>query len=267
MIQNKSFQFHYQTNGNPKNPPILFLHGFLGSGNDWRDVIRFFSPKYYCLIVDLPGHGKTGVDECGDHSFEGTAQALIKFISRFKFEKCFLVGYSMGGRLALFLTLRYPQFFSKTILESASPGLRTRREREQRISQDDRISEELETEDFHSFLRGWYSQPIFEGLMASKNFDGLLTSRLRNNPKMLAQSLRFLGTGAQPTLWEELRQNRIPILLLVGENDIKFKSIAREMANSNRSVHTETIEGCSHNIHFQKPEQFARHIIDFFNEN
>lgn len=267
MTQTELSQFHYQTCGNPQNPPVLFLHGFLGSGNDWNEVTQFLSSRYYCLTVDLPGHGETVMAESVHYSFEKIALALIEFIKQLDFKKCSLVGYSMGGRLTLFLTLRYPQFFSKTVLESASPGLRTQKEREQRILQDAEISTELESGNFKSFLKEWYSQPIFEGLAARKNFDGLITSRLQNNPKILAQLLRFLGTGIQPSLWEELGQNKIPILLLVGENDIKFQSIAQEMTKANRFVQTKTVEGCSHNIHFRRPEQFARYIIEFFTEN
>lgn len=264
MTQSKPAPFHYQTSGNPKNPPVLFLHGFMGSGTDWNEVIRFLSSGYFCLTVDLPGHGKTELVEGVDYSFERTAQSLIEFIKGLNFKKCFLVGYSMGGRLALFLTLRYPQFFLKAVLESASPGLGTQRERELRISQDDRISDRLVTGNFQSFLKEWYDQPIFEGLTQSEDFDKLFTNRLENNPGELAESLRCLGTGRQPSLWEELRGNEIPILLLVGEKDIKFQSIAREMTDSNRFVRLKTIEGCSHIIHFEKPGQFVKQIAEFF---
>lgn len=267
MTKNKPFKFHCRASGNPKNPPILFLHGFMGTGNDWNDVIQSLFPKYYCLTIDLPGHGEIGLDEIVNYSFEKTAFALIEVLKQLDINKCYLVGYSMGGRLALFLTLRYPQFFIKTVLESASPGLRSQQEREQRILQDAEISRELETCNFPSFLQRWYSQPIFEGLTESENFKKLLENRFKNNPKMLAQTLRYLGTGTQPSLWEELTQNKIPILLLVGGSDIKFQSIAREMAESNWFVQTQTVEGCSHNIHSRKPEQFARQIMDFFNEN
>jgi 2-succinyl-6-hydroxy-2,4-cyclohexadiene-1-carboxylate synthase len=267
MTHSKQLQLHYQTSGNPEDLPVLFLHGFMGSGNDWNEVIQFLSPQYYCLAVDLPGHGETGLDENTDYSFEKTAIAVIQLIKQSDIKKCLLVGYSMGGRLALFLTLRYPQFFSKTVLESASPGLRTQQEREDRRIHDSQISEELKRGSFKSFLKKWYGQQVFQGLTKDKNFNRLISDRLQNDPKTLAQSLLFLGTGAQPSLWEELPQNNNPLLLLVGGNDTKFQSIADEMAKSNGLAQTKIIEGCGHNIHVQKSELFAQYIREFFAEN
>lgn len=267
MTQSERLQLHYQTSGNPANLPVLFLHGFMGSGNDWNEVIEFLSPQYYCLTVDLPGHGGTGLDKNIDYSFEKTAIAMMETMRQSDIKKCFLVGYSMGGRLALFLTLRYPRYFSKTVLESASPGLRTQQEREVRRIQDSQISEELKKGPFKSFLEKWYRKHVFQGITGGRGFTRLITDRLQNDPKMLAQSLRFLGTGKQPSLWDELPQNENPLFLLVGENDIKFQAIAGEMAKLNRSIKTKIIEGCSHNIHFQEPELFAQYINEFFTEN
>ena len=267
MIQNKLPKLHFQTSGNPRNLPVLFLHGFMGSGDEWNEVIQFLSHQYYCLTVDLPGHGESGLDENINYSFEKTALALIDLLKQMDIKKCFLVGYSMGGRLSLFLTLRYPQFFSRTVLESASPGLRTQQERDLRIFQDSKISEKLNNGNFRSFLEEWYGQPIFEGLTRSEKFSELLANRLKHDPKMLARSLHFLGTGKQPSLWKEIGQNKIPILLLIGSNDIKFQSIANEMTKLNRLVQAKTIEGSSHNIHFCKPDQFSRHINEFLTEN
>ena len=267
MTQDELPQLHYRTNGKPGNPPVLFLHGFMGNANDWNEVIQFSSQQYYCLTADLPGHGKSNLDAHIKYSFPNTGFAVIKLLKQLDIKKCFLVGYSMGGRLALFLTLRYPQFFLKTVLESASPGLRTPQEQEARKTQDAGIAKELEEGDFETFLKKWYSQQIFQEITESRNFDKLIADRLMNDPKMLAQALRFLGTGAQPSLWEELRKNKIPVLLLVGEHDIKFQTIAHEMTMSNRFFQTKTMVECSHNIHFQKPEQFAEYIKKFFAKN
>ncbi len=255
-------QFYYRFGGNKNKPTILFLHGFMGSGNDWHDVVKYLSPHYHCLTIDLPGHGKT---ECKrDISFEETAHALIEFVNQQRINQCFLTGYSMGGRLALFLTMRYPQFFNKVALESASPGLRTEKEKRKRIAHDDKIAEELESGDFHLFLRNWYNQALFRGLAGHKKIDQLLTVRMKNDPKRLARALRFLGTGKQPSLWKELGRNCVPILLLVGEDDIKFRSIARQMHELNSFIQVVAIEKCSHNIHLQQPEQFAHYLHRFF---
>lgn len=256
-----SIAFHYEFHGNRREPVILFLHGFMGSGADWGEVIQYFSADYCCLTIDLPGHGRTIYQ--GDISFEQTASALSELLNEQRIEKCFLVGYSMGGRLALFLALHYPQHFEKVVLESASPGLKTERERKERIHHDEKVAAELESGNLEDFLTRWYSQPIFEGL-SEKNLAKLMEARRQNNPKMLSEALRFLGAGKQPSLWEMLPQNKVPLLLLVGEHDIKFESIANRMRELNDLVGIKTIGGCSHNIHLQQPEMYAACLRKFF---
>lgn len=71
----------------------------------------------------------------------------------------FLAGYSMGGRIALYLALRFPNLFRKTVIISASPGLKTEEERQTRKESDERLALNIE-ENFESFLREWYSQPL-----------------------------------------------------------------------------------------------------------
>jgi len=264
-VEQEKIKFHFHASGNPDKPPVIFLHGFMGSLNDWKEVVRFVSQKYYCIAIDLPGHGKTDFRE--DLAFDKTAKALKEFLKQQKIRKCFLVGYSMGGRIALFLALRYPHQFSKVVLESASPGLRTKEEGKNRIKHDEEIARELESGDFSSFLLKWYSQPLFEGLAEHKNFNQLLRTRLKNAPKALAQSLRILGTGNQPSLWGELCQCKIQILLLAGEKDKKYQLIAEEMRQSSGLIQTKIIEKCSHNIHFQAPERFANYMFEFFTKN
>jgi 2-succinyl-6-hydroxy-2,4-cyclohexadiene-1-carboxylate synthase len=257
-------KFHHLFHGDLQKPLILFLHGFLGSGNDWIEVIKFLSPHYNCLTLDMPGHGETKLIANSNNSFEGTASALIGFLDQQKIRKCYLTGYSMGGRIALFLSLRYPNYFSKIVLESASPGLHTEKERNERIFQDEKIAQDLESRSFNSFLKKWYSQPIFKGLTDHKNFNQLLQRREKSDFGELAKSLRFLGAGKQPSLWEEINQNKIPILLITGEDDVKFQSIAHEMLKLNEFIQVKVIENCSHNVHFQKPKEFANQLNQFF---
>lgn len=260
--EQKKVKFHFHTGGSPDKPPVIFLHGFMGSSEDWKKVIRYVSTDYYCLAIDLPGHGKTDLPD--ELTFESAAVAILEFLKHHKIRKCIPVGYSMGGRLALFLALRYPGHFKRVVLESTSPGLRTNKEREARIKSDEEIAWRLESGDFHSFLIQWYRQPLFEGLTRNRNFDKLLQLRLENDPKKLARSLQIFGTGNQPSLWEELHQCKIPILLLAGAADKKYRLIAEEMSRSSQLIQTKIVGKCSHNIHFQQPERLADCIKEFF---
>ena len=217
------------------------------------------------LVVDLPGHGKTkiiGKEEL--YNMHNTAQALIELLNSLTIKKCFLVGYSMGGRLALYLTLNFPQYFSKVILESVSPGLKTERERNIRRDRDFKLAKDLESIDFFLFLERWYSNSLFLSLKQHPQFSKILATRLENNPQELAKSLRNLSTGLQPSLWNKLPENRIAILLLAGELDKKFVTINSQMSNLSRHINLKIIKGCGHNIHFENPQEFTYIMKSFF---
>ena len=240
----------------------------MGNARVFDEVIALLSDRFSYLVVDLPGHGQTkvtGKDEL--YNMPHTAQALIELLDKLEIEQCFLVGYSMGGRLALYLALHFPQYFRKVVLESASPGLKTAAQRTQRINQDFTLAQQLESTDFQLFLTRWYDNPLFASLKKNLQFPELLAKRLNNNPLELARSLRNLSTGLQPSLWEKLPDNKIPMLLLAGKLDRKFVEINTEMADSCDRVQLTIVAGCGHNIHFENPIQFTNIIRDFLLEN
>jgi 2-succinyl-6-hydroxy-2,4-cyclohexadiene-1-carboxylate synthase len=256
---------HYSLSGNPHKPVILFLHGFLGSGDDYREICIELKDKFRCLTVDLPGHGKTTVN--GDETsylMPQTAQALIALLDRLHIHQCFLVGYSMGGRLALYLTLHFPQRFYQVILEGASPGLKTEQERSQRRAADEKLAQKLETIPFKSFLIDWYHQPLFQSLHQHPGWEKLMALRMQQNPRELSKSLRNLGTGNQPSLWEQLPQNTVPILLLVGEHDEKFSHINTEIAQRCPLAQLKIIPHTGHNTHWENPRTYVNELIQFF---
>lgn len=259
-----NYTFHYSFSGNKAQPVMLLLHGFMGNCQDFQEVVSVLAERFFCLAVDLPGHGKTeviGPEEC--YNIANTAQALIQLLDRLAIEKCYLLGYSMGGRLALYLTLHFPSRFQKVILESASPGLKMQEARLQRLKTDLLLAQKLETGDFKEFLLNWYNQPLFQSLKTQPKFDELIERRLQNRPVELAKSLRNLGTGNQPSLWESLANNHIPILLLVGAYDRKFIAINQEMIALSQKIQLNIISNSGHNVHWENPKDYLNAMIDF----
>ncbi len=257
------YQFHTIKQGNPELPVVLFLHGFMGDSGDFDRVIERLSPHFCCLAIDLPGHGKTRVE--GDESLytmPHTAHAIVNWLDQQHYSHCFLVGYSMGGRLALYLALHFPQRFPKVVLESASPGLTTEAERTERLHHDRALAEQLEA-DFVSFLSYWYSQPLFHTLRQHPAFEQVKERRSRNRPSELAQSLRYLSTGLQPSLWELLAQHRQPLLLLVGAHDDKFRAINQAMVAHCPTAQLQTVANCGHTIHLENTDAFSNYVYTF----
>ncbi|NTW99277.1 MAG: 2-succinyl-6-hydroxy-2,4-cyclohexadiene-1-carboxylate synthase [Geobacteraceae bacterium] len=250
-------------------PRILFLHGFLGSGSDWVPIARQLEKEYCCILVDLPGHGESDIEANGnpDLFFTETVDALAMELSRSAApEPCFLVGYSMGGRIALSLLLRHPELFEKAIIVSASPGLRTEGERLSRRESDEGIARKIER-NFEGFIKAWYEQPLFATLKNHPIFKEVESERIINNPGNLASALRLLGTGRQPSVWDELQKNRVPIQFFVGEKDLKFVEINRQMVNLCPESSLEIFKECGHTLHFENRELFLDRLTTFFNKH
>ncbi|MEA5506799.1 2-succinyl-6-hydroxy-2,4-cyclohexadiene-1-carboxylate synthase [Halotia wernerae UHCC 0503] len=264
----ENYRFHYSLISNPSKPLIMFLHGFMGNINEFDEAIKLLDDNFSYLILDLPGHGKTQVIGSDKYySMANTTHALINLLDELKITQCFLVGYSMGGRLALYLTLHFPERFSKVVLESASPGLVTAAERLERVKSDAQIARKLRrslaTSHFYTFLLNWYSQPIFGSIKNHPEFEHMVKSRLQNYPIELAKSLQFMGTGSQPNLWQKVPENTKPLLLIAGEYDQKFIDINTEMAKICQVAQLKIINNSGHNTHFENTWEFVQNIKDF----
>jgi len=245
-------------------PVILFLHGFLGSREDWAGLVKSFSDDYRCLLVDLPGHGEDRPLHENNYSIQGCAQALLHLFDELDIDRANIMGYSMGGRLALYFAVTFPDRCHRVILESSSPGLKTKPERDERTGNDEELAAKLEREGLDVFLKQWYDKPMFATLKEHPGkLSELLEQRRRCDPGGLALSLRMMSTGKQPSLWDKLTKISLPLLLLAGEQDIKFSGIARTMADLCPTAEVCIIANAGHNVHMEQPEQFVRIANDF----
>ena len=260
--------FNYSLKLNQNKPIILFLPGFMGNLHAFEKIIALLESRFSYLAIDLCDRPPTQIEDKERlYNMENTAKALIKLLDSLKIKKCFLLGYSMGGRLALYLTIYFPHYFEKVILESASAGLKTREARNERLKKDLALAQKLESSDLASFLADWYRNPLFDSLKKYPDFSELIEERLKNDPFKLANSLRSLSVGSQPSLWEELKYNKIPTLLVVGELDFKFIKINTEMRELCSSFQLVIVKGCGHNIHWENPQQFVNLIKKFLLES
>jgi len=256
-------QLHYKRTGDPANPTVLFLHGFMGDHRDWAEVIDGLSDRFNCVAVDLPGHGQS-VGHGDGYDFDSVTTSIIDVADDVGADSFSVVGYSMGGRVALYFSTLYAMPIDGLVLESASPGLKLESERASRRKHDEALACHLESQPFESFVDAWYAQPLFADIQRhAERFAALHARRLEQDPHELANNLIALGTGVQPSLWDDLDDHHIPTILVVGERDQKFHAIAQNMALRTLTMSIETIPGCGHNVHFEAPDRYTACLSEF----
>jgi 2-succinyl-6-hydroxy-2,4-cyclohexadiene-1-carboxylate synthase len=257
----------YAASGSANHPAILFMHGFMGSSADWRDVITALDARTFCIAVDLPGHG-TSLDLAPEaYTISGAARAIICALDELGVESPVMVGYSMGGRLALYLALRYPERCAGLFLESASPGLEGAEERTARRAADDERARRLASGDFDEFLEDWYRQPLFASMARDENLlRRTIEARRRNHPGELAHSLRGMGTGSQPSLWGELERIGVPTLAVAGGLDGKFVEISSRMAGLGPWIESVVVPETGHTVHAEAPALYVSLLERFLED-
>jgi 2-succinyl-6-hydroxy-2,4-cyclohexadiene-1-carboxylate synthase len=259
--------FFVDTNG--AKEALMFLHGFTGSSTNWERHIQRFASNYRVIAVDLLGHGKTESPALIDrYQMENVAVDLIAILDKLEISQVNLLGYSMGGRLALYTSVAFPERVQRLILESASPGLRTPEEQTARIQSDEALADSIERDGIAAFVESWENLPLFatqKGLPEAER-RRLHDLRLCNNPSGLANSLRGMGTGVQPALWDRLQDVTLPVLIMAGALDTKFVEIAGQMHNRMPNSRLEIIPDAGHTIHLEQPELFQQKVLAFLRQ-
>jgi 2-succinyl-6-hydroxy-2,4-cyclohexadiene-1-carboxylate synthase len=249
--------------------PLLMLHGFTGRGANWAPFCKDIGRSSQLIMPDIIGHGFTRVTDSEytnqHYQIESVANDMIAIIDHLGYEKVDLLGYSMGGRLALAIAVQYPGRIRNLILESASPGLPTLEERTQRVEADESLANFILNNGVESFVDYWETIPLFKS-QDSLPVDvkkSIRQQKLMNDPLELSMSLRGMGTGAQPSYWENLSQVQTKVLLIVGELDNKFCKMAEEMKKKLKNGQIYRVEQAGHAIHVEQPEKFGTIVREF----
>ena len=258
---------HYHTVVSGASLPVLLLHGFGGDVHAWRNLRAVLEPCHQVIALDILGHG--GSDKPASavcYRMENVADDIIALLDKLEVGRLHLLGYSMGGRLALYLALRLgSRRFRSLILASASPGLYSQQERDERICRDHHLADQIEANGIAWFVDFWEGLPLWNTPTALP-VDVLAAQRrqrLGNHPVGLANSLRGMGSGAQPSLWDELLSLKMPVQLIVGEHDRKFLRINREMAALIPQATMQIIPDAGHRVHLDNPPLFQQAVISF----
>jgi 2-succinyl-6-hydroxy-2,4-cyclohexadiene-1-carboxylate synthase len=246
--------------------PLLLLHGFTGSADEWAELIPALAPHRDVIAVDLIGHGRSSAPaDPARYTIDHCVLDLLALLDELGVGRVEVLGYSMGGRVALHLAAAAPARVARLILESASPGIADPAEREQRAVADDALAARIESEGLAWFVDHWAALPLFasQGRLPAEVRAALRERRLRGTPAGYANSLRGMGAGRQGSLWERLPDLRLPTLLVSGELDIKYLESNERVAALMPGARHAIIRDAGHTVHLEQPESFAQLVVGY----
>jgi 2-succinyl-6-hydroxy-2,4-cyclohexadiene-1-carboxylate synthase len=234
------------------------LHGAVGVASDWRglakrlaaaaigtravDLWRFLE----CAPLTLPEFGKALNADAGGEVFRGSGRALL--------------GYSMGGRMALHALLEANQPWQAAVLVSAHPGLESAAERSARLAADAAWATQAFAGDWQQFLNAWNAQPLLgtTAIREAPAARALVTRR-----REVARSFVDWSLGGQAPLWERLAEINIPVLWVAGANDGKFLALAERAAGLSPRARLAVAPACGHRVPWENEAWLAETTAHF----
>jgi 2-succinyl-6-hydroxy-2,4-cyclohexadiene-1-carboxylate synthase len=230
---------------------VAFLPGFAQRGDAWEPVAERVGQSYRSVCLDF-----------GSFTFD---QRLSEIASRVD-DGDAIVGYSMGGRLALRAALRRPPKFGALVLVGASPGIEDAQERRERKRADEELADWIAQHSIEDFAERWEAQPIF-ATQPPELVDAQRAGRLSYDPRKLAQLLRSGGQGTFEPVWNELEKIDCPVLAVAGELDTKYADTAYRIAERVKHGRARLVPGAGHAPQLERPAEFAGLLLDFLDEH
>ncbi len=251
-----------QTWGDRSRPALVLLHGFMGTARDWDAALPALSPRFWCVAPELPGHGRRRLG--GPLEMGAWAGALAATIRAQGLSRAHLMGYSMGGRLALRAAIEAPEVVDRLVLEGTSAGIEGSAERLARAAQDDALAALIRVEGLEVFLRRWYGAPLFESLGREPGrLEAVIAARADQDPESMARIIAGMSPGRQRSEWDRLGGVRCPTLIVAGELDEKYRGLGARMVGLMGSARQAIVEGAGHNAHLERPGAFVDRVVEF----
>ena len=240
---------------------LVALHGFTETDESWSEVLTPAHIRNYCPL--LPGHGWL---PCPEQT--SVASAAAQLANAVPADDGDLLGYSLGGRVALQVALDHPERIKRLILVSSQPGIADEAERQARRARDERLAEILEDDGIGTFVAWWERQPVLKpGRKLRRGAEEAVRSRrLNQDPVGLAASLRCMGQGIMEPLWDRLGELQMPVLLLAGGRDESYASAMQRMAEAMPNAQLVIDPTSGHTLHRENPGFVTDHIKRFLAE-
>jgi 2-succinyl-6-hydroxy-2,4-cyclohexadiene-1-carboxylate synthase len=233
------------------NPLVAFLPGFAQRADAWASVAEQVRQKYRSVAVDF-----------STWTFDGRLREIADRVD----DGDVVVGYSMGGRLALQAALRRPGKFGAVVLVGTSAGIEDDNARAERREADEELADWIEGHSIEEFAERWEAQPVFASQPPELR-NAQRPGRLAHEPEQLARLLRSAGQGMFEPVWHELERIDCPVLAVAGELDTKYADASFRIAERVKHGRARLIPGAGHAPQLERPDEFSAVLLDFLDEH
>jgi 2-succinyl-6-hydroxy-2,4-cyclohexadiene-1-carboxylate synthase len=242
--------------------PLVALHGFMGTPDTFRMVS--VTPGHPVLALPLPEPDPVPAPKVRLSAFhDHVARRLLQTLDTQDVSRFHLLGYSLGGRIALHMAHLAPERIDSLILESTNPGLERLDECEARCQHDAAWAHRIRRE-WPDVLHDWYEQPVFASLSPPLKRE-LIAEKKGQDPERMARMLERLSLGRQHAFWEDLSRAVFPILFVSGEMDDRYRAIGERLAAHPGPIRHCSIPGAGHVVHREQPEAYLAVLQSFLN--
>lgn len=301
----KRCNFFYQLWGNPELPPVVLLHGFMQSSTSWNSIASSLTNHFCVYALDFIGHGLTEKSKKpARYTYEDMAASVDYFLRKVvcvqekygrenrahtqrAHEKCahakqaltnhthedhaqtkraHVIGYSMGGRIALRLLQTSSDLLVSVVLESCNLGCATEIERKEAAQRNQGWVDRIQRDGMEAFVDYWETLPMF-ATQKELGWDKLLhVSRAANNPTSMVLCLQGSGKQAMPLTEVTLeavraqRQTGLPMLYIYGDKDAKSAAVAATLESEGVLV---SAIPAGHNVHLEAPMLYLKEVVHF----
>jgi 2-succinyl-6-hydroxy-2,4-cyclohexadiene-1-carboxylate synthase len=242
--------------------PLVALHGFMGSPSTFNALAQHWDGNFVALPLpkpSSPNNASAALTLSSAH--EQAAREILADLATKDIQEFDLLGYSLGGRIAIHLARLFPERVHRLVLEAAHPGLDSESERDARREHDRHWAERIRR-DGPGMLGEWYEQSVFASLSASLR-EELIQEKSRQSWSSIPRVLDSFSLGRQAPHWDALTERSRPTLFISGQMDLRYSQVGDRLETQSRQIRHISVPRAGHVVHREQPEAYLGALQSF----
>jgi pimeloyl-ACP methyl ester carboxylesterase len=252
VCETNGIHMRYLRTGGAK-PPIILLHGLMGSGACWTPVARSLEHEFDVIMPDARGHGGSSAPPHG-YFYDDHASDVIGLVRGLGLSPPVLLGHSMGGMVAAVVASRRVGILRGLVLVDPT-FLSPERQREVRDS---------DVADQHRRALGLQKSDLVAEARARHSHRSPEILELQAEARLKTRMAAFdVLTPPNPPYRDVASAIDVPSLLVLGDNPVVSLDVAIKLCSNNPRLRIEQIQNAGHGLPFDQPERLGEAVVSF----